>query len=191
MNCRGVSRRLSAYIDGQLSPAIRESVEDHLKGCLLCRRKLAEFEAIVRVAHELPSVGVSDGFADRVLAAAKTEFMKKEAFGKISYRFGLASAAFITVAAAIFLIFGPANNMENITQSDVDIKQVLDPPGEAEIQDISSDPRAIVYTVPVPEDILARDRMLDDSLLLADTSSKIDQFVLPEVDRGLKVNKEF
>ena len=28
MNCRGVSRRLSAYFDGELSPAIRQSVED-------------------------------------------------------------------------------------------------------------------------------------------------------------------
>ena len=104
MNCRGVSRRLSAYFDGQLSPAIRQSVEDHLKGCLLCRRKLAEIEAIVRVTQKLPSLRVSDGFTDRVIAATKSVSINKEAFGKISYRFGLASAAFIAAAAVVFFI---------------------------------------------------------------------------------------
>ena len=192
MNCRGVSRRLSAYFDGQLSPAIRQSVEDHLKGCLLCRRKLAEIEAIVRVTHELPSLGVSDGFTDRVVAATESIPIKKEAFGKISYRFGLASAAFAAAAAVIFFLIGPTTEtIDNIADTEPDIKSALELPGESETLDFSGDPSVIVWSVPVPEDILARDRMLDDSLLMADTSSKIDQFVLPEVDRGLKVNKEF
>jgi hypothetical protein len=191
MNCRGVSRRLSAYIDGKLSPAIRQSVEEHLKGCLLCRRKLAEFEAIVRVAHELPSLKVSDGFADRVVAMATTVPVKKEVFGKISYRFGLASVAFAAAAAAIFFIFGPSAKIVNQPFTDVEDNSVYEIPGQSDALDFSENPNMIVYSVPVEEDILARDKVLDDSLLMADTASIIDQFVLPEVESGLKVNKKF
>jgi len=191
MNCRGVSRRLSAYIDGQLSPAIRQSVEGHLKGCLLCRRKLAEYEAIVRVTHELPSLRMSDGFADRVIAATKTETIKKEALGKVSYRFALATVAFTAAAAAVFFVFGPSTDVKKVTGVNTEVESALEVPGGPEIADFANNPNVIVYTVPVPEDILEREKMLDDSMLLADTSSKIDQLVLPEVDKGLKVNKEF
>jgi len=192
MNCRGVSRRLSAYIDGQLSPAIRQSVEEHLKGCLLCRRKLAEIEAIVRVTRELPSLRVSDGFTDRVITATKTVPEKKEVLGKVSYGFGLASVAFMAAAAAVFFVFGqPTTTIDNSEFTATDVESALELPGESETLDFAENPSVVVWSVPVPEDILARDRMLDDSLLMADTSSKIDQFVLPEVDRGLKVNKEF
>ena len=191
MNCRGVSRRLSAYIDGLLTPAIRQSVEEHLKGCLLCRRKLAEIEVIVRVTNELPPLNVSDGFTDRVIAATKTVSSKKEVFGKVSYRFGIASVAFMAAAAAIFFVFGPSTELDNAALTDTEVKSALELPGEPETLDFTEDPSVIVWSVPVSEDILARDRMLDDSLLLADTSSKIDQFVLPEVDKGLKVTKKF
>jgi hypothetical protein len=126
------------------------------------------------------------------MAATKLTPIKKEAFGKISYRFGLASAAFAAAAAVIFFLIGPTTDtVDNIAGTEPDIKSALELPGESETLDFSGDPSVIVWSVPVPEDILARDRMLDDSLLMADTSSKIDQFVLPEVDRGLKVNKEF
>jgi hypothetical protein len=161
----------------------------------LCRRKLAEFEAIVRVAHELPSLRVSDGFTDRVVAAAKTVPVKKEVFGKIGYRFGIASAACMAAAAVVFFMIGPSTNIGNapLTETNVEIKSALElPEGPEALDDMGENRSMEVWTVvPVPEDILARDRMLDDSLLLADTASIIDQFVLPEVDKGLKVNKKF
>ncbi len=191
MNCRGASRRLSAYIDGQLSPAIRRSVEEHLKGCAECRQKLAEFEVISNVTHRLPSLKVSEGFADNVLAAARAKPKTKEAFGKIRYRFAMASAAFMAAAAIVFFIIGPPVSEVNRTFTGTEIKSALEAPGQQEPLDIGDDPSVIVWSVPVPEDILARDKVLDDSLLLADSSSKIDQFVLPEINRGLKVNKNF
>jgi len=155
---------------------------------------LAEFEAIVRVAHELPSLKVSDGFADRVVATAKSVPVKKEVFGKISYRFGLASAAFAAAAIAVFYIIGPSTtvNQSALTESNGEIKSALELPGGPEtLEAIGENPSVIVWSVPVPEEILARDKVLDDSLLMADTASIIDQFVLPEVESGLKVNKKF
>jgi hypothetical protein len=146
------------------------------------------------VAHELPSLKVSDGFADRVVAATKTVPVKKEVFGKISYRFGFASAAFMVAAAVVFFMLGPSTNINQTTLTDTEqeIKSALElPEGPETLEDIGENPRMVVWTVPVPEDILARDKMLDDSLLMADTSSKIDQFILPEVESGLKVNKKF
>ena len=191
MNCRGASRRLSAFIDEQLSPAIRQSVEEHIKGCVRCRQKLAEFEVISKVAHSLPALKVSEGFADRVLGAFRAEPKTKEVFGKISYRLAMASAAFTMAAAVVFFAIGPSPGEVGTTVTDIDDKTIHEMPVQQEPLDFTGNPRVIVYTVPVPEDILARDKILDDSLLLADTASKIDRFVLPEVDKGLKVNKKF
>lgn len=193
MNCRGVSRRLSAFIDGQLSPAIREAVEDHLKGCLLCRRKLAEIEAIVRVTREMQTLRVSEGFADRVIEASKENSLKKEALAKIGYRFGLASAAFMAAAAAIFFIFGPVTSVNDHLTRKIDNNSNTIPIALENVDTLNfaDNPNLVVYTVPVPEDILEREKMLDDSLLQADTTSKIDQFVYPQVDRSIQVNKVY
>jgi hypothetical protein len=135
---------------------------------------------------------VSDGFTDRVVAATKTVPAKKEVFGKISYRFGFASAAFMVAAAVVFFILGPSTsiNQPALTDTEQEIKSALELPEDPEtLDDIGENSSVEVWSV--PEDILARDKMLDDSLLMADTSSKIDQFILPEVDKGLKVNKKF
>jgi hypothetical protein len=82
-------------------------------------------------------------------------------------------------------------NIEESGLTDTESNPAYESPVYPGTEDFAENPNLVVYTVPVPEDILERDRMIDDSLLLADTSSKIDQFVLPQVDKSLQVNKKF
>lgn len=55
--------RLSAYIDGQLSPGESEALEAHLTGCPSCRRHLEELQATVLALRDLPQEEVPRSFA--------------------------------------------------------------------------------------------------------------------------------
>ncbi len=191
MNCRGVSRRLSAFIDDVLSPGIKESLEDHLKGCLKCQRKLAEIKAIIEAAHNLPSLKVSEEFTERVLAVASKQ-NNPEVVSLNRYRVSFAGLAFVATAVAVFFIMGPIGQERSDTRSQNTVTAQFESAGQPELTDYSEDPSVIVYSVPVPEEVRIRDMMFDDSLQLADSSLKLDQFILPEVEQAREnVNIKF
>jgi anti-sigma factor RsiW len=55
--------RLSAYLDDELPAAEASAVEDHLRGCEECRRRLETLAAVDRVARDLP-VTAPPGYFD-------------------------------------------------------------------------------------------------------------------------------
>lgn len=61
-HCNDVRPLLIDYIDGQLAPAIRDKVEEHIKGCLDCREEIAQFKklfqemASTKLAHPSPAL---------------------------------------------------------------------------------------------------------------------------------------
>lgn len=184
MNCRGVSRRLSAYIDDELSPGIKRSVEEHLQSCAVCRKKLDDLDAISKAARMLPPLGVSEGFKDRVLDSVKTRHEKAVAFYVFRLRVALAGAAFVAAAMAVFFISGPEPSMAPTpaaaprASAGID-KSVKNDSGNL---DFTADPKIKIESFPVPEGSKALDH-LGDSLLLADSTSKIDEFVLPVIEK--------
>ena len=184
MNCRGVSRRLSAYIDNELSPGIRQSVEDHLQSCAVCKRKLSEFRAISDAARSLPPLGVSEGFKDRVLDSVKAQDEKAIAFYGFRLRAALAGMAFVGAATAVFFISGPepSNSPSAILSPNAAVKNDGSADRDSGTLDFTADPKIKIESFPVPEGAKALDR-LEDSLLLADSSSKIDEFVLPVIEK--------
>ncbi len=110
MNCRGVSRRLSAYIDQDLSPGIRQAVDEHLQTCIICKRKLNEFEAIVAAARNLAPLTISGKFESRVMEAVKSRRETHEILTGLRYRLTLAGVAFMVTSAAIFFVVGPPSS---------------------------------------------------------------------------------
>lgn len=46
MACQGINEDAQAYLDGELSPARRATVEEHLRRCKECREVLRELEAV-------------------------------------------------------------------------------------------------------------------------------------------------
>jgi anti-sigma factor RsiW len=52
-NCLSCKRKLSAYIDGELSSALMEAVEVHLASCSDCRKELALLRAAVEALDVL------------------------------------------------------------------------------------------------------------------------------------------
>ena len=81
MDCRETQRMLSAYHDGELSPAERAGVEEHLRGCAGCSGLLAALSGIDSKV-EVPDPGPEywERFNRRVVErAAKDDGGKKQA----------------------------------------------------------------------------------------------------------------
>src|SRR5512138_1383876 len=176
MNCRGVSRRLSAYIDDNLSPGIREAVEEHLNTCVPCRRQLAEFEAIVNAARNLAPLSISDGFAQRVVALVSSQETARETFGFLRNRLTLAGVGFMVAAMAIFFILGPTSRNLTPYQPVAQEGTAVGFPG---VSDFSTHPETKVYSFPVPENTENSQLSSADSILKADSASWIDGLIIP------------
>ncbi len=51
MNCNFVRDQLSAYMDGEILPALAAQVEQHLSGCKSCTKELGEFKHLSNLAR--------------------------------------------------------------------------------------------------------------------------------------------
>ncbi|MGQ9920904.1 MAG: anti-sigma factor family protein [Desulfobacca sp.] len=67
MDCREVQEKLSAYLDGELSPRQQELVARHLDGCQACRRELQIWQQLWEALLREPVAAPADLTA-RVLA---------------------------------------------------------------------------------------------------------------------------
>jgi anti-sigma factor RsiW len=97
---------LSAYLDGELTPAERVEVDAHLAGCPRCRDDLDGEREVRQVIRALPAVDAPFGFYERILrdgpgAGAAPPPAKRR------IRFGLANL--VATAAAWVLVLGVAN----------------------------------------------------------------------------------
>ncbi len=177
MNCRGVSRRLSAYIDNDLSPGIRDAVEEHLNSCILCKRRLTELETIVNAARNLVPLSVSEGFAQRVMTLVFAQHNSREAVVFLRNKIALASVGFMVAAAAIFLILGPSSRKISSSTYSAQEGPSVGFPG---IPDFYAHPETKLYSFPIPENAMTDQLSREDSSSTTDSTSRIDQFVFPD-----------
>lgn len=54
MSCARLRKRLNAYVDGELAPAIEREVAAHVELCLACRARLASLRGVVSLLAEVP-----------------------------------------------------------------------------------------------------------------------------------------
>jgi hypothetical protein len=179
MNCRGVSRRLSAYIDNDLSPGIRQSVEEHLEHCVPCKRQLSEFETILVAAQNLPLLSVTDDFGARVVNAIHSHQETQEVLGALRYRFTIAGVAFMVTSAAVFFLIGPPSTKMTATFSgarDSLMQESIVAP------DFYLHPETKVPSFPLPEGNIPQQATGND-IVPNDSTARIDEFVLPDIQR--------
>lgn len=79
MRCSRVRKKLSAYMDGELSHQWRERVEQHLAACTRCREELARLSAADRLLLDGPEVTVPPFLATRIVARAREEVERRAA----------------------------------------------------------------------------------------------------------------
>ncbi len=103
MDCEQAQQLFDAYLDGDLSPAMRTELGAHQLQCEDCRRALALLEVSGHIVAADPheTTGLDDGFVDRLLEACH-ESPQNQPFQRIR-RFifvgsGLAAAAVVGLA---------------------------------------------------------------------------------------------
>ncbi|MDA8131107.1 MAG: zf-HC2 domain-containing protein [Elusimicrobia bacterium] len=108
-DCENISRRLSAYMDGELPEREREAAESHLASCAACSEELASLRAASAAVSALPRVEPPPFFAARTAAAAKA--LNGAGPLRAFLRFPLPAAAVLT-AFIIFNIFAFARDID-------------------------------------------------------------------------------
>ena len=68
MNCQEAAERITALVDGELSPAEREETERHVAGCPACREALAAERAMAERLRAAPRPALPAGFSASVMA---------------------------------------------------------------------------------------------------------------------------
>jgi len=68
MNCRKIVRRLSAFQDGELAPALERQIGMHLRECAACSREFAAMSRLREQLLRLPPAAVDPYFPGRVMA---------------------------------------------------------------------------------------------------------------------------
>ncbi len=185
MNCRGVSRRLSAYIDDELSYGIKESVRDHLSSCPACNRKLSDLKAISGAARSLPSLSMPKGFKERVLESARVEKNKAIFVSGFRMKAVLSGFAFAAAAAAVFLLAGPKAPTVTLDPTAPDFTaETGNSAGEpSKSLDFTEDPTIKIESFPIPENARIIDFAGSDSFMLADSVLKVKDYILPVIEK--------
>jgi len=69
MNCRFVHRKLSAYLDSEMSGREMLEMRKHLDQCSHCRQALSQLRALRQMLHEIQVPEIPEGLEGRLLMA--------------------------------------------------------------------------------------------------------------------------
>ncbi|MBI4333877.1 MAG: zf-HC2 domain-containing protein [Chloroflexi bacterium] len=94
-DCQEVREQLSAYMDGQLTPSEKGSIDRHLASCQPCQEELASLRATKNVLSLMPSVATPRSFAIVSYRPAR----RAPAFSLL--RLATAAAAFLLVLVGL------------------------------------------------------------------------------------------
>lgn len=112
MQCLKIEELLSSYLDGELSPPLREDVASHLAVCDSCREEYEALSEVVNTIKGLPEVAPPSNFSalvmDKVAAAAvQAPVRKRSGIAAVFASFNRSSwSRVLSVAAAFVLVFG-------------------------------------------------------------------------------------
>jgi len=101
LTCDACRIELTAYVDGELHPAVARVIEDHTASCASCRGLLAQYQAIAESARRLPSIEAPAWLADRVVARVTRPARLRVLWTRVSAAAAVASFA-LTVGVIAF-----------------------------------------------------------------------------------------
>ena len=77
MNCKGVIRELSNYIDGELEPAIKAELERHLQHCEDCTMILDQTKKSIEILCDSEPIPLPPDLHARLHSALRDRMGKK------------------------------------------------------------------------------------------------------------------
>ena len=79
MNCKGVIREVSNYIDGELDLTVRQELERHLEHCEDCALILDQTRKSIEILCDSEPIPLSADVQSRLRAALRDKLSKKPA----------------------------------------------------------------------------------------------------------------
>ena len=77
MNCKGVIRELSNYIDGDLDPVVKQELERHLEHCEDCAMIVDQTKKTIQVLCDSQPVSLSADVCSRLHATLREKTGQK------------------------------------------------------------------------------------------------------------------
>ncbi|HUW35122.1 MAG TPA: zf-HC2 domain-containing protein [Planctomycetota bacterium] len=100
MNCHDSKQLIMEYLDGELAPAEKHRLEEHLAGCDACQAELAEQERVIRAVRTLPRVAAPAGLGAKVAAEIARENAPGGHWRQWMFRYGAMAASILIVVCA-------------------------------------------------------------------------------------------
>jgi len=105
MRCEDLQRSLAGYAKGAIPPEERNAVEDHLRGCPVCRAVLTQVDSVAAVLVQTQPPAVPADLAGRVMARARQRITRPgTAWNPVQW--WRAAPASMRGAAAAVLVLG-------------------------------------------------------------------------------------
>jgi len=76
LDCQHVWREISNYIDGDIEPSMRSSIEKHVAHCRHCAAILDSTRNIIYLIADERTFALPAGFSERLRARLETELQK-------------------------------------------------------------------------------------------------------------------
>jgi anti-sigma factor RsiW len=77
LNCKGVIREISNYIDGELEPATKQELERHLAHCEDCTMILDQTKKSIEILCDSEPIPIPPDLHSRLHAALRDKLRKK------------------------------------------------------------------------------------------------------------------
>jgi len=109
-NCKKYIKHLSAYIDGELTPTMKQAVEKHLAGCADCAERLSRLTALSERSEAAlnavaDSSSVPPGIPTRVMSEARArraQLRTVRSFRRVAVAAGTALLVVVVGGAVLF-----------------------------------------------------------------------------------------
>lgn len=119
--------KIYAYLDGELDANESRSFVKHLEGCVACRTRFDQIQALLQDAKELRHFPVASFFAARVIARAKTH-KSESILGILDFipRFVINGTFVFALLSILFLYFSNQGNSTLYRESSaVNVESIL------------------------------------------------------------------
>jgi anti-sigma factor RsiW len=101
MKCTMNKRKLSAYLDGEMSEKEKKAMGEHLEHCEECRKELAAISSVVDALNGVEGMDVPPYFMTRLRQEIREQARPEPFFQRIR-RMALSAGAIVAVAVSLF-----------------------------------------------------------------------------------------
>lgn len=103
MDCKELSLKLNAYLDGELSGQMAARVREHLQACPRCAEEMDELRLVKRTLDAVPGAALAPDFATRIRKQAEERQKARTRLIPIGLRLVRLPAA---IAATLLIVAG-------------------------------------------------------------------------------------